>query len=123
MTPAFNLLDEPWIPVRTHTGEVFDINLSDALLKARDYAALAETSPPNLIALYRLLLATLHRALTSTMANGATRIGRAGSGRDCRKRRSAPIWRSGANGSGCSIRASRSCRWRHWQRLRKPATS
>lgn len=63
MTPAFNLLDEPWIPARTHTGEVFDITLSDALLNARDYAALAETSPPNLIALYRLLLATLHRAL------------------------------------------------------------
>ena len=65
MTPAFNLLDEPWIPVRTHSGEVFDINLSDALLKARDYASLAETSPPNLIALYRLLLAMLHRALTT----------------------------------------------------------
>jgi len=65
MTPAFNLLDEPWIPVRTHAGQVFDINLGDALLKARDYAALAETSPPNLIALYRLLLAMLHRALTT----------------------------------------------------------
>lgn len=65
MTPAFNLLDEPWIPVRNHTGEVFDINLTDALLKARDYAALAETAPPNLIALHRLLLALLHRALTT----------------------------------------------------------
>ena len=65
MTPAFNLLDEPWIPVRTPTGEVLDINLSDALLKARDYTALAETSPPNLIALHRLLLAVLHRALTT----------------------------------------------------------
>lgn len=65
MTPAFNLLDEPWIPVRTLSGEVFEINLRDALLKARDYSALAETSPPNLIALYRLLLAVLHRALTT----------------------------------------------------------
>ena len=65
MTPAFNLLDEPWIPARTHEGEVLDISLSDALLKACDYAALAETSPPNLIALYRLLLAMLHRALTT----------------------------------------------------------
>ena len=63
--PTFNLLDEPWIPVRTHPGEVIEVSLSDALLKARDYAALAETSPPNLIALYRLLLATLHRALTT----------------------------------------------------------
>lgn len=65
MTPAFNLLDEPWMPARTHSGAVFDINLIEALLKAGDYAALAETSPPNLIALYRLLLAVLHRALTT----------------------------------------------------------
>jgi len=64
MIPTFNLLDEPWIPVRTTTGEVRDINLRTALLKASDYSALAETSPPNLIALYRLLLAVLHRALT-----------------------------------------------------------
>jgi CRISPR system Cascade subunit CasA len=63
--PTCNLLDEPWIPVRTHAGGVIDVSLTDALLKARDYAALAETSPPNLIALYRLLLAVLHRALTT----------------------------------------------------------
>lgn len=63
--PTFNLLYEPWIPVRTHAGGVIEVSLSDALLKARNYAALAETSPPNLIALYRLLLAALHRALTT----------------------------------------------------------
>ena len=63
--PTFNLLDEPWIPVRTHAGGVIEVSLSDALLNARDYAALAETAPPNLIALYRLLLAALHRALTT----------------------------------------------------------
>jgi CRISPR system Cascade subunit CasA len=63
--PTFNLLDEPWIPVRTHAGGVIEVSLSDALLNARDYTALAETSPPNLIALYRLLLAALHRALTT----------------------------------------------------------
>lgn len=69
--PVFNLLDEPWIPVRTCGGEIREISLTDALLNARDYAALAETSPPNLIALYRLLLAVLHRALTTN--NGAWR--------------------------------------------------
>ncbi len=63
--PAFNLLDEPWIPVRNSTGEVFEVSLTDALVRAGEYAALAETSPPNLIALYRLLLAVLHRALTT----------------------------------------------------------
>ncbi len=63
--PTFNLLDEPWIPVRTHAGEVIEVSLSETLLNARNYAALAETSPPNLIALYRMLLAALHRALTT----------------------------------------------------------
>lgn len=62
---AFNLLDEPWIPVRTHAGDVREISLADALLNARDHAALAETLPPNLVALHRLLLALLHRALTT----------------------------------------------------------
>lgn len=65
MTKAFNLLDEPWIPVRTHTGDVRDVGLLDALLRAREYAGLAETSPPNLVALYRVLLAVTHRALTT----------------------------------------------------------
>ncbi|GAB6049883.1 type I-E CRISPR-associated protein Cse1/CasA [Hydrogenophilus islandicus] len=64
-TTAFNLLDEAWIPVRTHAGDVVEVSLTDVLMKARDYAALAETSPPNLVALYRLLLAVLHRALTT----------------------------------------------------------
>ena len=63
--PAFNLLDEPWIPVRSQDGAVLDVSLSEAILHADEYAALAETSPPNLIALYRLLLAVLHRALTT----------------------------------------------------------
>lgn len=53
------------VPVRMQTGEVLEVSLADALLKARDYTALAETSPPNLIALYRLLLAALHWALTT----------------------------------------------------------
>ncbi|RYU60497.1 type I-E CRISPR-associated protein Cse1/CasA [Methylolobus aquaticus] len=63
--PAFNLLDEPWIPVRNLAGEVVPVSLTKALLNARAYVAIAETSPPNLIALYRVLLATLHRALTT----------------------------------------------------------
>jgi CRISPR system Cascade subunit CasA len=64
-TPAFNLLDEPWIPVRTIAGEVREVSLTQAILEADRIATLAETSPPNLIALYRLLLAVLHRALTT----------------------------------------------------------
>lgn len=65
MTPTFNLQDEPWIPVRTKAGEVMNVSLRDALLKAADYVALAETSPPNLIAMHRVLLAVLHRSLVT----------------------------------------------------------
>lgn len=63
MTKRFNLLDEPWIPVRLASGEVRDVGLSDVFARAGDIVALAETSPPNLIALHRLLLAVTHRAL------------------------------------------------------------
>jgi CRISPR system Cascade subunit CasA len=63
--PIFNLLDEPWIPVRFPDGEVRDISLTQAVVDANRISALAETSPPNLIALYRVLLALLHRALTT----------------------------------------------------------
>jgi CRISPR system Cascade subunit CasA len=62
---AFNLLDEPWIPVRLHDGSVREVGLKDAFRDARNYSGLAESSPPNLIALYRVLLAILHRALTT----------------------------------------------------------
>lgn len=67
MTPAtaFNLLDEPWIPVCTTRGDVREVSLADVLLNAGDYVALSEPSPPNLVALHRLLLAILHRALTT----------------------------------------------------------
>lgn len=63
--PTFNVLDEPWIPVRTHDGDVREVGLKEVFSHASGYSDLAETSPPNLIALYRLLLAVLHRALTT----------------------------------------------------------
>jgi len=60
----FNLLDEEWIPVRTLDNERRLVSLKDALVHAREYAGLSEElAPPNLIGLYRLLLAALHRVL------------------------------------------------------------
>lgn len=63
MNKHFNLLDEPWVPVRFHSGEVRELGLREVFAQAGNIATLAETSPPNLIALYRLLLAITHRAL------------------------------------------------------------
>jgi len=62
--PQFNLLDEPWLPVRLADGSVRSVGLLDAMRLSPEITALAETSPPSLIAEYRLLLAVVHRALT-----------------------------------------------------------
>ena len=63
MNTCFNLLDEPWIPVRLTSGAVEDVGLLALFERLGEISALAETSPPNLVALHRLLLAVTHRAL------------------------------------------------------------
>jgi CRISPR system Cascade subunit CasA len=63
MTQFFNLLDEPWLPVRMRDGTAQALGLLSVFEQAGDIAALAETQPPALIAEYRLLLAITHRAL------------------------------------------------------------
>lgn len=65
MTTAFNLLDEPWVPVRLLDGQVRELGLLGVFERAHEISALAETSPPNLVAIYRVLLAVTHRALST----------------------------------------------------------
>lgn len=65
MSPGFNVLDEPWLPVRMADGLVRDVGLLELFDLIEQVSSLAETSPPNLIAQYRLLLAITHRALTT----------------------------------------------------------
>ncbi|MBB4842877.1 CRISPR system Cascade subunit CasA [Paucibacter oligotrophus] len=67
MNPSYNLLDEPWLPVRLPDGTVQAMGLLQALRRSAEITALAETSPPSLVAEYRLLLAIVHRALTASM--------------------------------------------------------
>lgn len=64
MNRCFNLLDEPWLPVRLQDGRVCDLGLLEVFERAGEIGALAETAPPGLIAEYRLLLAIVHRALS-----------------------------------------------------------
>ncbi|NQE51168.1 type I-E CRISPR-associated protein Cse1/CasA [Herbaspirillum rubrisubalbicans] len=66
---SYNLLDEPWLPVRYTDGQVSEIGLMQVFADAGRITALAETAPPNLIALYRLLLAVTHRALTQQLGS------------------------------------------------------
>jgi len=64
MNKSFNLLDEPWLPVRFQDGQVCDLGLLELFGRAGEISALAETAPPSLIGQYRLLLAITHRALS-----------------------------------------------------------
>ena len=61
--PSYQLLDEAWIPVRYRDGRIRNVGLRQVFDDARQIIALADTSPPNLVAMHRLLLAILHRAL------------------------------------------------------------
>lgn len=63
MTKRFNVIDEPWLAVRAPDGTVSRVGLREALVNAHRHAGLAEASPPNLVALHRMLLALLNRAL------------------------------------------------------------
>lgn len=71
--PTFNLLDTPWLPVRMLDGQVIEVGLLDLFAQASQIEGLAETSPPNLVALYRLLLAITHRALTRSLCTWTDR--------------------------------------------------
>ncbi len=59
----FNLIDEPWIPVRFPGGERSELNLHDTLLRAKDIAVIEDPSPLVVAALHRFLLAVLYRTL------------------------------------------------------------
>lgn len=59
---SFNLCTEPWIPVRSG-GSVQLVSLETALLNAKQFERLEHASPLVTVAVYRLLLAVLHRAL------------------------------------------------------------
>ncbi|MDT4833512.1 CRISPR-associated protein CasA/Cse1 [compost metagenome] len=65
MSKDFCLLDEPWLPVRLADGRVVELGLLEVFARSGEIVALADTTPPTLVAQYRLLLAVTHRALTT----------------------------------------------------------
>ncbi len=62
-TPRFNLIDEPWIPVRYPDGRHAELGLRDTQLQAERIAEIQDASPLVVAALHRFLLAVLYRAL------------------------------------------------------------
>ena len=59
--PEFNLLDEPWIPVRLLDGSVVEIGLLELLRRTTEIADLACELPTQSIAIQRLVLAVAYR--------------------------------------------------------------
>ncbi|MDP2760876.1 MAG: type I-E CRISPR-associated protein Cse1/CasA [Sideroxyarcus sp.] len=59
----FNLIDEKWIPVRFADGNRDELGILDTLLRAKEIAAIEDSSPLVVAALHRFLLAVLYRAL------------------------------------------------------------
>jgi CRISPR system Cascade subunit CasA len=61
MNPSFNLVNSPWIPCIDAEGRAVDLSLQDALGQAHEMRELYGESPLVTAALYRLLVAALHR--------------------------------------------------------------
>ena len=59
----FNLIDEPWIPVRYLDGRRRDLGICGTLMQSDNIAAIEDQSPLVVAAVHRLLLAVLYRAL------------------------------------------------------------
>ena len=62
--PDYNLLDEPWIPVRLLDGTITDVGLLELLRRTNDIADLACELPTQNIAIQRLILAVAYRVAT-----------------------------------------------------------
>jgi CRISPR system Cascade subunit CasA len=60
---TFDLLLEPWIPVRLLNGERSALGIRDTLRRAHQIRGIEDASPLVTAALHRLLLAILHRSL------------------------------------------------------------
>ncbi len=57
MTSAFNLMDEPWISVRTPDNGVTEVSIREAFHRATEFRGLAGEIPTQEAAVLRLLLA------------------------------------------------------------------
>ncbi len=68
--PEFNLLDEPWIRVLTLNGEMQEVSMTEALLRAHEFADLRGEMHVQDVCVLRLLLAVLHTVFSRCDTNG-----------------------------------------------------
>lgn len=74
---SFDLRTRPWLPVRTLSGATEELSLVDVFTRARELQGLAGEVPTQSLALYRLLLAVLHRAVPWAGTDPVTQWARA----------------------------------------------
>lgn len=89
----FNLLDEPWVRVLCPDCTVREVSLTDALLHAHEYKALAGELPTQDVAVLRLLLAVLHTVFSRMDAQGQNAPIYAGADPDLALERWESLWR------------------------------
>ena len=70
MEKEFNLIDEPWIVVRTKDCVVREVSLKDALLNSHKYTELAGETKTQDLALLRLMLAVMYTVFSRYDADG-----------------------------------------------------
>ena len=61
MTSSFNLVNECWVPCVRMDGQIEERSLRDTLVEAHRYREMGGSSPLEMVAIYRLMLAVLHR--------------------------------------------------------------
>jgi CRISPR system Cascade subunit CasA len=59
---SFNLVDQPWIPVMTPDFQIREVSFTELFQTWETLREIQADNPPTTLALYRLLLAILHRA-------------------------------------------------------------
>ena len=60
---TFNLLERPWIRVKTLSGELLDVSIKDCFGRAHELSAVVGETPCQAASTVRLLIAILYRAL------------------------------------------------------------
>jgi CRISPR system Cascade subunit CasA len=71
MTFQFNLVNRRWIPCVRRNGEIVELGLRDTLAQAHELREISSASPLEAAALYRLLLAVLHRVFDGPASHNA----------------------------------------------------
>ena len=104
--PEYNLLDEPWIPIRLLDGTITNVGLLELVERTSDIADLACELPTQNIAIQRLILAIAYRVATPSNEQEWARQWNEGAPTD----RMLGIWKSGEIVSISSAAAIRLCR-------------